>query len=416
MTLKVIGAGLMFLFNIVVARILGAESSGHYYFALSAITIISIFSKLGLDNILLKNAAQYKANKQEMKVKAVAKTGIVVPTVVSLAIIVIIYLLLALFGNKVFQSAFFESAFYIMILGILPLTIFNLYSEFLKGCGNYALGMVIQGALLPLLGLILIYPLSQNFESKGVYLSYIIASYCVLIICYINWVIRIGGWNKVPYYPFRKLWERSKHLLVVAIINRGILQHAPILIMGFWVTSDDVGIFGTAIRVAMLVSFTLSAVNNAIAPRFSALFAKDNLKEIESIARKMSVIIIGISSPVLLVIIFFGDLIMSVFGNDFSRGGGALIILALGQFANALTGSVNYLLITSGNEIVSKKVTMFSGLLLCVACIILIPNYGLIGAAISVSIVAILSNTILTYLVSKKLHINTLPFLKRLQS
>lgn len=52
--LKLIGAGLAFTFNVLLARLLGAEGAGVYFLALSVITVAVVFGRLGLDKTVLR--------------------------------------------------------------------------------------------------------------------------------------------------------------------------------------------------------------------------------------------------------------------------------------------------------------------------------------------------------------------------
>ncbi|UZJ41942.1 oligosaccharide flippase family protein [Prosthecochloris sp. SCSIO W1101] len=54
LVLEVLGAGLTFLFNMVLARALGAEGAGIYFLAITVNTIATVFDRMGLDNTLLR--------------------------------------------------------------------------------------------------------------------------------------------------------------------------------------------------------------------------------------------------------------------------------------------------------------------------------------------------------------------------
>jgi len=99
------------------------------------------------------------------------------------------------------------------------------------------------------------------------------------------------------------------------------------------------------------------------------------------------------------------QLFLSAFGNDFYEGRVPLMILGIGQFVNAFTGSVGFLLSMTGHErtlvgcsIVGLLVNLFLGILL-------VPSMNAIGAAIATAVSLIISNTLLSILVFKKLKI-----------
>lgn len=112
---------------------------------------------------------------------------------------------------------------------------------------------------------------------------------------------------------------------------------------------------------AVLASFVLIAVNLVVAPRFTALHRQGDMAGLESLAI-MSVKFIGVLAlPVIGVMFIFPSWLMGLFDEGFAGGSQLLQILAVGQFINAITGSVGYLLMISGRERDMRNVTLISG-------------------------------------------------------
>ena len=55
--MKALGAGLGFAFNVLLARMLGADGAGIFFLALTVTTIASVFGRIGLDNTLVRFTA-----------------------------------------------------------------------------------------------------------------------------------------------------------------------------------------------------------------------------------------------------------------------------------------------------------------------------------------------------------------------
>ena len=75
-TLKALGTGLSFGFNIILARLLGAKGAGVYYLALTVTTIASVVGRMGLDNTLLRFTAANAEQKDWDKVAGIYRMGI----------------------------------------------------------------------------------------------------------------------------------------------------------------------------------------------------------------------------------------------------------------------------------------------------------------------------------------------------
>jgi O-antigen/teichoic acid export membrane protein len=74
---------------------------------------------------------------------------------------------------------------------------------------------------------------------------------------------------------------------------------------------------------------------------------------------------------------------MGLFGPEFVAGSTVLMVLALGQLINVITGSVGFLLSMTGHERDLLKSTVIAAILMLILCAWLIPAYGMMGAAIA---------------------------------
>lgn len=92
---------------------------------------------------------------------------------------------------------------------------------------------------------------------------------------------------------------------------------------------------------------------------------------------------------------------MGLFGNEFLVGEVALIILSFGQFINAATGPVGNLLMMTGKQDVNRNIVIATTVITVILNAVLIPIYGIIGAAIVNVIGTILFNVIPYFLVKR---------------
>ena len=104
---------------------------------------------------------------------------------------------------------------------------------------------------------------------------------------------------------------------------------------------------------------------------------------------------------------------MALFGESFVSGSGLLVVLALGQFTTVISGPCGNLLMMSGYEKLMRNIVGFCGVFNIILNIILIPAFGVIGAAMSTSLGLLAANTLQAYFVYKKLSVNTVPILGR---
>jgi len=408
--LKLSGSGLAFAFNVAVARLLGAEGAGLYFLALAVTTIGSVIGRVGLDNSLLRFVATRATHGDWSGVRGVYAMGMYMAVAASVVITPIVFFAAPWMASSLFKKPELSEPLRWMSLSILPFAILNLQAESLKGLKRIRDAMVVQGIGVPLVGLLLIVPLAYSYGVIGVSVAYSAGTVVVAVLGVWVWH-RTMSEHMVRATPFlfRELWSSCKPLILVLIVHRAILPWAPLFLLGIWASSEEVAIFGAASRVAMLVSFMLTTLNNVSAPKFAELYAKKDMRALGQTARRTAMLITILASPIFLVLIFGGHWVMMMFGSEYAQGALVLVILSIGQFVNALTGSVGYLLMMSGNESKLQNLTLWTTLLMLAAAVGLIPHWGGIGAALAVTLAVILSNIWSVIVIKSQLGIAPVP-------
>ena len=98
--------------------------------------------------------------------------------------------------------------------------------------------------------------------------------------------------------------------------------------------------------------------------------------------------------PIFCCLFLFSSEILSIFGSEFVDGRWALMILALGQVFNTATGSANTVLLMSGQSRLVMRNTVVMGVVLLATTAMIIPFWGITGAALAAATIFILTNVI----------------------
>lgn len=411
--LKIFGAGLAFGFNVVVARLLGAEGSGLFFLALSVTAIGSVIGRVGLDNALLRFTATHATKGEWGKVRSVYSLGMRIAILAAGSLSIIGFVVGPWMAVWVFQKPALAEPLRWMSLSILPYALLNLQAESLKGLKRIRDAMLVQGIGVPLFGLLLIYPLARVAGVEGVTLAYLAAVTLVSLLGIWAWQRAIHVHDALPTpYLFRELWASCRPLLATSVMNRAVLPWMPLFLLGVWASSEDVGVFGAASRVAILVSFMLGTVNNVLAPKFAELYTKGEMEALGRTARRSALLITVLASPLFTILILGGEWVMALFGPGFESGAMVLAIIAVGQLVNAFTGSVGFVLMMSGHERDAWRGLVFSVAVSLGLCVLLIPYWGNIGCAIAVMSGEIVKNVVLTIFCVNRLGIVPIPFFR----
>jgi O-antigen/teichoic acid export membrane protein len=391
-TVKVLGAGLMFGFNVVVARLLGVEETGVFFLALTVVQVCGVLGRWGLDNATLKFVAANAELGQWGRVRGVYKKAVFLAGLLSLGIGFAVFWGAPLVAQTVFQKPELTPALRAAAVGIPAVALLCIHSEALKGLKRMLASQSLQSLILPAVALITIPLAARWWAAVGAVTAYVVATYGAVVGGCWFWRRYTAHTNgAVAAFSARELADTAKPLGAVAATNL-VIQWLPLLVLGAVGTKAEVGVFGAALRTATLTSLLLMAVNSMTAPKFAALWAKGDMQGLEKTAVKSAVLVALAAAPILSILAFFPEQVLGLFGKDFASGAVALTILAAGQFVNAATGSVGYLLMMTGNgkwlwvSVVLAAVT-------CAGLATLIPVWdSVIAAAMAVAVPLAMQN------------------------
>lgn len=408
--LRGMGAALAFALNVVIGRLLGAEGAGLYFLALSIVTIASVVTRFGLDLCLLRFVAAAAAIDDWARVKGVYSLGMRLGAVSAFLAAVLIVAFAPQLASYGFGQPDLGPVLRVMGMATFGLTMMTLGSESLKGLKRIAASVAVAGIIFPLIALVLIWPLVDQFGASGAAAAYAAG---VTVSAAIGW----GLWHwfvrerreAKPHFALAELWESSRALWVMQIVTKAVMPWAALLILGFMAPPEEAGIFGAAARIAGLVTFLLLTVNTVISPKFGELHAKSEVGELGRIARRFALLVFLAASPLLLILIFAGGFVMSIFGPDFVRGGTALAILAMGQAVSALCGSAGSLLIMTGHVREVRTAALVGGASVVALSFAFIPQYGLVGAAVATAVSVAAMNIMYVVQIKRELGIFVIP-------
>jgi len=409
--LKVVAAGMAFSLNVVLARLLGAEGSGIFFLTLTIVIIVSAVGRIGMENALVRFVASNVAAGHSAKVLGVYKKAMLYTFLVASSLALLLYLMTPWLSQIVFSKPELEKPLSIMSSSVVFLALLTLHAHALQGLKKIAASISVLSLIVPLVTCFVAMIFVPLYGIDASVWGYLSGTILTLLFGRLFWLRATHGFDrKNAEFDTIELFKSSNPLYAVVIMNM-VIMWSPLLFLGVWDSSENVGIYSAASRTAMLTSFVLIAVNTIAAPKFSALYENRDFVSLEMVARNSTKIMVLLAAPALLIFLLVPELILSIFGAEFKQGAYILMILAVGQFINVATGSVGYLLMMSGNEKLMRNNLVFCAILGILLNFILIPAYGVIGAAVGAAIVLSVQNLIAMAMVWRKLHIVTLPWI-----
>jgi O-antigen/teichoic acid export membrane protein len=221
--------------------------------------------------------------------------------------------------------------------------------------------------------------------------------------------------NDKAQYPNKNTILSSCIPLYVTDVMSFVVLWASQLMAVHWLQSDQLAHIAVAQRTAALTSLLLLAFNTITAPKFALFFSKGLFDDLKMLAQSSTLAITLVAIPVVLIMCFFPEWILSIFGSEFGPASALLPVLAIGQLINAATGSVGYLLTMSGHEKDMRNIAIISGVCAILLPFLLIPKFGALGAVFSTAIAMTVQNVMALFMVKRRLGFWTLSFLSFLK-
>ncbi len=424
--ISLIGRFSGYLLIMVITWLYGQEAMGVYTVGLSILSIVGIFGRFGVDMAMSRFVAQYGAIGRWDLVTHTYKTALKIIVPLGVFLSAATYFVLPYLTDNLFDDnggADYERYtlfMQIFAVSILFYTLGGLSEECIKGLKktrqyNWISQVVNQLAAIVFL---LIFGLFSK-DQLWVNLSYCLGVFIAFIVAQFVWIYYLRNPEKAgTEFLGRKEKKKKKEGVEnhqVAVVTQLANSHEPIetvellkvsapmmsakyltmiytwvdiLILAWYASEAKVAIYRVATRLTSLATIPLISINAIAGPKFAEAHGNNDQKRLKNSVRQATRLIFWSCIPILLLFLVFPKFCMWTFGKDFTGTEAVLVflIVTIGQAANILTGPVTVLLNMTGKQ----KVTMYYALATVVIDIslnlILIPKYGIVGAAIATSI------------------------------
>jgi len=181
-----------------------------------------------------------------------------------------------------------------------------------------------------------------------------------------------------------------------------VMDQGGQFLVGMLSNAEQSAYYGVAARIAAIVSFIVLAFNGALAPKFAELYASKQLKKMYTLYVKETFLRVLILTPLLLLVIYFADLILTPFGEQYIAAKSVLIWLIVGKLVNTIIGPTGLLLMMTGRHKVQRNHLIFSCFTLIACASYTIPLLGAEGAAMAVCLAVVVNNIFGAYQLIKQ--------------
>lgn len=402
---RLFGLAISFICTLVISKFFGFTTFGNYSLIFALSQTIALLFCLGIPNSLIQIIGNTLLNEDQSK--ALLKTGLKTTLVISIIPVVVLFfgknfISYYFFNNIGLSNYFLTAAYSIPFLIVHEVMLFYFLAT--KKFMPYNFCMFV----LPNLLFITFLVIAKYLQLGGfwVFLSFT-AGVCITV------VVELGIVFFKKYKPFpavtqpRKLLKIASPMLISGFFLM-LLTHINVIMLGILTTEKQVGIYSIAAKVANLGFLIIVSISTIISPKMAELYGRKDMSGFKILINNSTRLISLLTLPIVAIIIIFSSDILQLWGKEATQGSLALIIISVGVLISAVFGNVDQILNMSNNQHILQNITVCSLLVNVAFNFVLIPKYGIEGAAISSLITNISINVLCLYFIKAKLGFYTL--------
>jgi O-antigen/teichoic acid export membrane protein len=210
-------------------------------------------------------------------------------------------------------------------------------------------------------------------------IGYVIVS-AVQFVFVVTSLARIAG--DVPAAPAESgRWWRFALPWVMIAFATDFFFDIDLLLLTHQLSKEELAIFGVCARIFSLVSFGVAAVYAVTLPDMFESEAKADRAAFNRKVGEANAVACGVALCMLVLAILGAPLALTLFGEDFAAGAVPLSILCLSLVVRAATGPASVVLSIHDRPWASLPAIGLGLVSLYGANLILVPLWGLVGAA-----------------------------------
>lgn len=369
-----------YLFTYIIAKNYGAAVNGLVALSFTVFLIVSVVGRLGVDANIIKYfsiESNWKNN------SSIFYTVLLKSIIFSILLATFVYIFREFIAVNIFNKPQLEPYFLWITLAI-PFWVIVINCSCLlraKKLNNWFAFLNNPGRFLFTLFFMALLSLLSTSELNAIKAHF----YGILVLSAIGFIICVKQIGPVSLKSTDKTWNFLKDAFPMMISTSLIivLGWMDTLVLGVYETDNIVGIYNVALKITAIIALALEAISSILAPKIASLYYEKEYEKLSSLI-KFSTRTIFISSLVITIVLFlFHKSILNFFGEEFTLGSSAFLILCLAPLIAAFSGSIGIILQMIGKQKIHQNFVFIAFVINLIMNFILVPKYGMNGAAIT---------------------------------
>jgi O-antigen/teichoic acid export membrane protein len=389
---------------LLLARILSLEEYGAYMYALACLNVSVLVARRGLDVGMVRIVSECRSTKAWGLARDAVRYALERIGATSGAVVLLWGLAAWFFSSEI--APVFHPLLAPTLVAVPFLALLALARGILRGLlqGSKAqlpellLKPSLQLALLVILGELLAVSLEA---ATAMWLHAVSLIACCSLAWLWVWKGLEDGPSAVADASRRREWASLGWALLLISGMNVLLQQTDTLMVGALNGPSEAGIYNTSARLSRLMLFGLGATANLAAPLLAAAGRAGDTQGAHRLLRLAQLGNLAFAAPVGIGLLVGASWLLGLFGEGFVAGTTALSVLVGAQFVNAMVGPVGQYLSMTGRQKVVAKTLAAAAVLNLGLNAVLIPRWGINGAAVATAVTVVTWNVILAVYVRR---------------
>ncbi|MBD3348676.1 MAG: oligosaccharide flippase family protein [Candidatus Eisenbacteria bacterium] len=383
-----------FAANAIIARLLGADVLGVYVLAWTVVMAVSIATTFGIEGGFVRYISMYAGRGEEDRARSVFRLGMRFGFAAGIVGTIAIVVFRGPVANALFKEPRLEPALLLIAFAMLPYTLARLLSAALRALKDMKRSIIgLEVALrVPRLAVFVVLFL-LGYRLGGIVTAAVAA--CIVSAVMSGVFVRKSGSFLVrgpgADVPKRRFFGYSSQMLAETA-TAFILLHSGRLVLGYFLTSADVGVYNVVALLASLATLFTFSWNAIFSPIIADVYHRGGRELMESLLHAITRWIVLLTLPVFAWLVVSGEGVLAFFGEEFVVGYAALVVLAAAQAIDSMAGSVSSCLaMTRYQRFNVYNILVMAGVSAALN-IVLVPRIGIVGASIATGASIVLVN------------------------
>lgn len=380
---RITGAGLALLAQIITSRIIGAEEFGRYSLMLVWLLLLGHGATVGTNPLLCRYIAQYIKSGDIPAIAGLLRATISGVLAVGLTLGVSAILLIQTGGIAIGLETVLLAT---LAFSAVPLLVLQDFLESIaRGIDRPALGIVpayLVRHLAIIIGVSSAVVFGHQAGAVMVMSMTIIGLVISLAIQFVLLHRHIGALLRgaAPVYRLRE-WARTAFPMALGEAAEVLLLNADILILGMFVEPQLVAYYFAATRLAQVLTYIPYGMSAVTAQRMAALAESRERGQLQALINHTTLVSGGLAILATLGMTVLAPYLLVLFGNDYAQAAPWVAILAGGIAVACLLGPGEDTLNMLGQERAGLTCIAAALAVNLALNFLLVPSLGPVGAA-----------------------------------